>query len=132
MLSAFAVLLVFQCLGEGLVFLFGWPVPGPVTVDALYAQAVAAWSADDVEGASRVLDQALAIDNNLPALLYLSGCIALKRQQYPAAVEAFGRCLDGAPGFPLSLMQQAVTRPLLVLVVPTWMECLYTRSGFVA
>ncbi|ALK97399.1 murein hydrolase transporter LrgA [Massilia sp. WF1] len=31
MLQAFAVLLVFQCLGEGLVFLFGWPVPGPVT-----------------------------------------------------------------------------------------------------
>jgi putative effector of murein hydrolase LrgA (UPF0299 family) len=31
LLQAFAVLLVFQCLGEGLVFLFGWPVPGPVT-----------------------------------------------------------------------------------------------------
>jgi putative effector of murein hydrolase LrgA (UPF0299 family) len=31
LLTAFAVLLVFQCLGEGLVFLLGWPVPGPVT-----------------------------------------------------------------------------------------------------
>jgi holin-like protein len=31
LLPAFAVLLVFQCLGEGLVFLFNWPVPGPVT-----------------------------------------------------------------------------------------------------
>ena len=31
LLTAFAVLLVFQCLGEGLVFLFSWPVPGPVT-----------------------------------------------------------------------------------------------------
>lgn len=30
MLTAFAVLLVFQCLGEGLVFLAGWPIPGPV------------------------------------------------------------------------------------------------------
>lgn len=30
MLLAFAVLLVFQCLGEGMVFLFGLPVPGPV------------------------------------------------------------------------------------------------------
>jgi putative effector of murein hydrolase LrgA (UPF0299 family) len=30
MLAAFAVLLVFQCLGEGIVFLFGLPVPGPV------------------------------------------------------------------------------------------------------
>jgi holin-like protein len=29
-LLAFAVLLVFQCLGEGLVFLFGLPLPGPV------------------------------------------------------------------------------------------------------
>jgi holin-like protein len=30
LLLAFAVLLVFQCLGEGLVFLFGLPIPGPV------------------------------------------------------------------------------------------------------
>jgi holin-like protein len=29
-LLAFAVLLLFQCLGEGLVFVFGLPVPGPV------------------------------------------------------------------------------------------------------
>jgi holin-like protein len=29
-LLAFAVLLLFQCLGEGLVFIFGLPVPGPV------------------------------------------------------------------------------------------------------
>lgn len=30
MLITFAVLLVFQCLGEGLVFALGLPVPGPV------------------------------------------------------------------------------------------------------
>lgn len=30
MLLAFAVLLVFQCLGEGIVFLLQMPVPGPV------------------------------------------------------------------------------------------------------
>jgi putative effector of murein hydrolase LrgA (UPF0299 family) len=30
LLLAFAVLLVFQCLGEGFVFLFKVPVPGPV------------------------------------------------------------------------------------------------------
>ncbi|HEY8026209.1 MAG TPA: CidA/LrgA family protein [Burkholderiaceae bacterium] len=30
MLITFATLLVFQCLGEGLVFLLGLPVPGPV------------------------------------------------------------------------------------------------------
>lgn len=30
MLPTFAILLVFQCLGEGLVFLLRLPVPGPV------------------------------------------------------------------------------------------------------
>ncbi|MDI9682352.1 CidA/LrgA family protein, partial [Burkholderia cenocepacia] len=30
MLQAFAVLLIFQCLGEGASYLFGLPVPGPV------------------------------------------------------------------------------------------------------
>lgn len=30
MLPAFALLLLFQCLGEGVVFLLGLPVPGPV------------------------------------------------------------------------------------------------------
>lgn len=30
MLPAFAVLLTFQCLGEGVSYLFGLPVPGPV------------------------------------------------------------------------------------------------------
>lgn len=30
MLITFAILLVFQCLGEGLVFALGLPVPGPV------------------------------------------------------------------------------------------------------
>lgn len=42
MLQAFAVLLVFQCLGEGLVFLFGWPVPGPVTGMLLLLAALVA------------------------------------------------------------------------------------------
>ena len=43
MLLAFAVLLVFQCLGEGLVFLFGWPVPGPVTGMLLLLAALLAF-----------------------------------------------------------------------------------------
>ena len=30
MLLAFALLLLFQCLGEGITFVFGLPVPGPV------------------------------------------------------------------------------------------------------
>jgi putative effector of murein hydrolase LrgA (UPF0299 family) len=43
LLTAFAVLLVFQCLGEGLVFLFGWPVPGPVTGMLLLLAALLAF-----------------------------------------------------------------------------------------
>ena len=30
MLTTFAALLVFQCLGEGVIFITGWPIPGPV------------------------------------------------------------------------------------------------------
>ena len=58
MLQAFAVLLVFQCLGEGLVFLFGWPVPGPVTgMLLLLAALVAVPRLQDVveAGASELL-----------------------------------------------------------------------------
>ena len=43
MLLAFAVLLVFQCLGEGLVFLFALPVPGPVAGMLLLLAALLAW-----------------------------------------------------------------------------------------
>ena len=43
MLLAFAVLLVFQCLGEGLVFLFGAPVPGPVAGMLLLLVALVAF-----------------------------------------------------------------------------------------
>jgi len=58
LLQAFAVLLVFQCLGEGLVFLFGWPVPGPVTgMLLLLAALVAVPRLQDVveSGASELL-----------------------------------------------------------------------------
>jgi putative effector of murein hydrolase LrgA (UPF0299 family) len=43
LLLAFAILLVFQCLGEGLVFLFGFPVPGPVTGMLLLLAALLAF-----------------------------------------------------------------------------------------
>jgi holin-like protein len=58
LLQAFAVLLVFQCLGEGMVFLFGWPVPGPVTgMLLLLAALVAAPRLQDVveAGANELL-----------------------------------------------------------------------------
>ena len=43
MLQAFAVLLAFQCLGEGLVFLFGLPIPGPVAGMLSLLAALVAW-----------------------------------------------------------------------------------------
>ena len=42
MLPAFALLLVFQCLGEGLVFLLGLPLPGPVVGMLLLLAALVA------------------------------------------------------------------------------------------
>lgn len=43
MLQAFAVLLAFQCLGEGIVFLAGLPVPGPVAGMLTLLAALIAW-----------------------------------------------------------------------------------------
>ena len=43
MLQAFAVLLAFQCLGEGLVFLFKVPIPGPVAGMLVLLAALIAW-----------------------------------------------------------------------------------------
>ncbi|MFC5462997.1 CidA/LrgA family protein [Massilia niabensis] len=45
MLPAFAILLLFQCLGEGVVFLLGWPVPGPVVGMVLLFAALLLWPA---------------------------------------------------------------------------------------
>ena len=45
MLPAFAILLLFQCLGEGAVFLLGLPVPGPVAGMVLLFACLLAWPA---------------------------------------------------------------------------------------
>jgi holin-like protein len=45
MLASLAVLLVFQCLGEGLVYLLGLPVPGPVAGMLLLFAALMAFPA---------------------------------------------------------------------------------------
>jgi len=45
LLPAFAILLLFQCLGEGAVFLLGLPVPGPVAGMVLLFCALLAWPA---------------------------------------------------------------------------------------
>ncbi len=45
MLPAFAILLLFQCLGEGVVFVLGLPVPGPVAGMVLLFVALLVWPA---------------------------------------------------------------------------------------
>lgn len=45
MLPAFAILLLFQCLGEGIVFLLGLPVPGPVAGMVLLFISLLLWPA---------------------------------------------------------------------------------------
>ena len=42
MLPAFTILLLFQCLGEGLVFVLGLPLPGPVAGMLLLTAALVA------------------------------------------------------------------------------------------
>jgi holin-like protein len=43
MLQTFAILLLFQCLGEGLVFLLHLPLPGPVAGMLLLFAALLSW-----------------------------------------------------------------------------------------
>jgi putative effector of murein hydrolase LrgA (UPF0299 family) len=57
MLAAFTVLLLFQCLGEGIVFLLGLPLPGPVAGMLLLMAALIAWPplAHRIEAAADLL-----------------------------------------------------------------------------
>jgi holin-like protein len=58
LLPAFTILLAFQCLGEALVFLSGFPVPGPVAGMLLLLATLVAWPRlhDTVEqGANELL-----------------------------------------------------------------------------
>lgn len=43
MLAAFAILLIFQCIGEGVAFLTGVPIPGPVIGMLLLLATLLAW-----------------------------------------------------------------------------------------
>jgi holin-like protein len=63
LLLSFAILLLFQCLGEGLVFLFGLPVPGPVTGMLLLLAALLAFPRlhDTVEEGARELLRHLSL-----------------------------------------------------------------------
>lgn len=72
-------------------------------VDTLYAEASAAWARDDLDTADKKIAAAIVLDNKLPALAYLQGCIYLKRSQYQAAFSAFEQTLKLQPRFPLVL-----------------------------
>lgn len=63
MLPAFAILLLFQCLGEGLVFLLGLPVPGPVAGMMLLFAALLLWPAlqERIEAAANELLRHLSL-----------------------------------------------------------------------
>jgi holin-like protein len=57
MLAAFTILLLFQCLGEGIVFLLSLPIPGPVAGMLLLMAAFIKWPGlqERVEGAANTL-----------------------------------------------------------------------------
>ena len=51
-------------------------------VDALYAEASAAWARDDLTTAEARIKEAIDLDNNLPVLTYFQGMLYLKRSQF--------------------------------------------------
>jgi holin-like protein len=63
LLPAFAILLLFQCLGEGVVFLLGLPVPGPVAGMMLLFAALLAFPAlqERIEAAANELLRHLSL-----------------------------------------------------------------------
>jgi holin-like protein len=89
LLLAFAILLAFQCLGEGLVFLFGLPVPGPVAgMLVLLAALVAFPRLDKVieAGASELLRHLSLL--YVPAGVGVIAAAASGRGQWLAIVAA--------------------------------------------
>ena len=82
-------------------------------VDALYAEASAAWARDDLTTAEARIKEAIDLDNNLPVLTYFLGMLYLKRSQFESASAIFEQCLTQQPRFPLVLnaeVQAALAR----------------------
>ncbi|MBE0613352.1 MAG: hypothetical protein IH604_06775 [Burkholderiales bacterium] len=71
-------------------------------VEALYQRAAAAFAVDNWDECAAFTQQALALEPTLPALHYLLGCCRMGQEQPPAALQAFARCLDLQPKYPLS------------------------------
>ena len=92
MLPAFAILLAFQCLGEGLVFLFHLPVPGPVAGMLLLFATLVAWPRlhDTVEkGANELLRHLslLFVPAGVGVMIHLS---LVEREWLPIAAALIG------------------------------------------
>ena len=74
----------------------------PDPVEALYQRAAAAFAVDNWEESAAFTQQALALEPALPALHYLLGSCRLGQEQLAAALQAYARCLELRPKYPLS------------------------------
>lgn len=100
MLAAFAILLLFQCLGEGLVFVLGLPLPGPVAGMILLFAALLLWPALQ----ARIEAAANALLGHL-SLLFV-----------PAGVGIIAAAASGS-GHWLAILASLVVSTLLTLAV---------------
>lgn len=74
----------------------------PDPVEALYQRAAAAFAVDNWAESMAFTQQALALEPALPALHYLLGSCRLGQEQLAAALQAYARCLELRPKYPLS------------------------------
>ncbi len=76
-------------------------------VDALYAEASAAWQGNQHATAVDRAADAIALDPTLPALHYLQGCALFALERHNEAAAAMQRCLALHPAYPLVLNAEA-------------------------
>ncbi|MGI4843113.1 MAG: CidA/LrgA family protein [Janthinobacterium lividum] len=100
MLAAFTILLLFQCLGEGIVFLLKLPLPGPVAGMLLLMAALLAWPALE----KRIEEAANTLLSHL-SLLFV-----------PAGVGVYATAASGS-GHWLAILASLVASTALTLAV---------------
>ena len=113
MLPAFAILLLFQCLGEGLVFLLNLPIPGPVAGMLLLMGALVAWprlQAAVEEGANTLLSHL--------SLLFV-----------PAGVGVYATAASGSGHWPAILASVAASTVLTLAVTGLLLKGLGGKDG---
>jgi len=76
-------------------------------VDALYAQASAAFHAGNYAQACALTERGIALEPDLPALHFLLGSARLELDEFAAADAAFAMCLSLRPKYPMVLYAQA-------------------------